>query len=140
MTPRERMTLLKLAVHVGEQGNVVKDGDIERELAAMLKARPDAAYLLLRRCLALEAALEEAQARVGALHQPLAPFTGSYASSQPADPAAKRDGGTRSAPPQSGMRDLLGEWTSTTLLSELADEAPPAKGPGKGPDKGWSRH
>ena len=130
MTPRERMTLLKLAVHVGEQGPTVKDADIERELADMLKARPDAAYLLLRRCLTLEASLDEAQARIAA-SQPLQPFAaGSYAVSQAADRAAPR----RAAPAPSGLRDLLGEWTSTTLLSELADEAPP---PAKGTGKGW---
>ena len=137
MTPRERMTLLKLAVHVGEQGNVARDVDIERELVAMLKARPDAAYLLLRRCLVLEAALEEAQARIGVLQQPLAPFAAAaLAVSQPAERGAARNGETRNAPPQSGMRDLLGEWTSTTLLSELADDVPPAKSPGKG----WGGH
>ena len=137
MTPRERMTLLKLAVHVGEQGDTAKDVDVERELAAMLKARPDAAYLLLRRCLALEAALDEAQSRVGVLQQPLAPFAaGSYTAPHTSDRGAPRQGEARSAPATSGLRDLLGEWTSTTLLSELADDVPPAKGPGKG----WGNH
>ena len=135
MTPRERMTLLKLAVHVGEQGHTAKDVDVERELAAMLKARPDAAYLLLLRCLALEAALDEAQSRIGVL-QPLAPF----AAAPHAAPQAGNRGAARSAPvpapATSGLRDLLGEWTSTTLLSELADDVPPAKGPGKG----WGNH
>ena len=134
MTPRERMTLLKLAVHVGEQGDAPKEADAERELAAMLKARPDAAYLLLRRCLALELALEEAQARIAALQQPLTPFAAaSYAVPGLNDRGAPRYGSVRSTAPQAGLRAQLGEWASTTLQSELADEAPPhAKGPGKG--------
>ena len=128
MTPREQMTLLKLAVRLAEQGQGPTDADAERELAALMKARPDTPYLLLRRCVTLELALEEAQSRLSESQRVLAPFgVGSYAVQGLNDYKAQPYDDVRSAAPPAELRDLLGEWASTTLLSELANESPPDK-------------
>lgn len=129
MTPREQMILLKLAVRLSEQGAAPKDADIERELAALLKARPDTPYLLLQRCMALTAELEEAETRLAESRRTLTPFgAGSYAVQGLDDYKIQRRDDVRGPPPaQGGLRDLLGEWASTTLLSELVDESPPNK-------------
>ena len=128
MTPREQMILLKLAVHLSEQGAAPKDADIERELAALLKARPDTPYLLLQRCMTLTAQLEEAETRLAESRRTLTPFgAGSYAVQGLDDYKIQRHDMRSAASQQGGLRDLLGEWASTTLLSELVDESPPNK-------------
>ena len=127
MTPREQMILLKLAVRLAEQGGAAKDASIERELAALLQARADTPYLLLRRCMTLEMELEEAQTRLFEAKPALTPFG---ANSRPVHNLAEykvaRPDMHGSAPP-SGLRDLLGEWASTTMLDEIVDEMPPPK-------------
>ena len=131
MTPREQMTLLKLAVRLAEQGGAPKDASIEHELAALLQARADTPYLLLRRCVTLEMELEEAQTRLSESKLSLSPFgAGSHAVQKVAEYKVPRLGTHSSAPP-SGLRDLLGEWASTTLLNELVDEIPPPKSRGR---------
>ena len=128
MTPREQMILLKLAVRLAEQGGAPKDASIERELAELLQARADTPYLLLRRCMTLEMELEEAQTRLSESKLALTPFG---AGSHPVQNLAEykmlpRSHAPASVPP-SGLRDLLGEWASTTMLNELVDEMPPPK-------------
>ena len=127
MTPREQMILLKLAVRLAEQGGAPKDAAIERELAALLQARADTPYLLLRRCMTLEMELEEAQTRHNESKLALTPFGGgSYAVQNLSEykvPRAETHGGAQPAE----LRDLLGEWASTTMLSELVNEMPPPK-------------
>ena len=131
MTPREQMILLKLAVRLAEQGGAPKDAAIERELAALLQARADTPYLLLRRCMTLELEIEEAQTRLNESKFALSPFGGSV---QPVQKVAEykvpRLGAHGSAPP-AGLRDLLGEWASTTMLNELVNEMPPPKSRGR---------
>ena len=125
------MTLLKLAVHLAEQGGAPKDAGIERELAALLQARADTPYLLLRRCMTLELELEEAQTRLSESKRTLLPFgAGSHAVQNVAEYKVPRLG-TQSSTPPAGLRDLLGEWASTTMLNELVDEMPPPKSRGR---------
>ena len=131
MTPREQMILLKLAVRLAEQGGAPKDASIEHELAALLQARADTPYLLLRRCVTLEMELEEAQTRLSESKRALSPFgAGSYAVQNLEDYKVPRPDTHSSAPP-AGLRDLLGEWASTTMLSELVNEMPPPKSRGR---------
>lgn len=133
MTPREQMILLKLAVRLAEQGSAAKDADIERELATLLKTRSDTPYLLLKRCMTLELELEEARTRLNETKRTLSPFgTSPYVVQGPDDyKVAPQNGATRSTAPPAGLRNLLGEWASTTLLNELTNDVPPTKGRGR---------
>jgi hypothetical protein len=61
MNPRERLMLIRLVTRLVQQPEVVKDADAALDVEALLKARPDAPYLLMQRALMLEAALEDFQ-------------------------------------------------------------------------------
>ncbi|MBU0589523.1 MAG: DUF2076 family protein [Gammaproteobacteria bacterium] len=61
MNPRERLMLIRLVARLVHKPEVVKDADAALDVEALLKARPDAPYLLMQRVLMLEAALEDVQ-------------------------------------------------------------------------------
>ena len=64
MTPRERLMVSRLAIELVEQADAPKDRDAETELAALVKVRADAPYLLLQRALILQDALNGAQEEI----------------------------------------------------------------------------
>ncbi len=67
MNTREQLLVSRLVTRIASQANVAKDADAELEVAALMKVRPDATYLLLQRTLMLEASLEQSQAQVAQL-------------------------------------------------------------------------
>ena len=67
MTPRENLMVTRLVNRLVGQADLPKDADAEFELAMLLKARADAPYLLLQRCLMLEVALAQAGDELNAL-------------------------------------------------------------------------
>ena len=67
MTPRENLMVTRLVNRLVGQADLPKDADAEFELAALLKTRPDAAYLLLQRCLMLEVSLAQTGDELNAL-------------------------------------------------------------------------
>lgn len=67
MNTREQLLVSRLVTRIASQADVAKDADAELEVAALMKMRPDATYLLLQRTLMLEAALEQSQAQVAQL-------------------------------------------------------------------------
>lgn len=75
MNTREQLLVSRLVTRIAGQADVAKDADAELEVAALLKVRPDATYLLLQRTLMLEAALEQAQAQVAQLESRVSALT-----------------------------------------------------------------
>ena len=67
MTPRENLMVTRLVNRLVGQADLPKDADAEFELATLLKTRPDAAYLLLQRCLMLEVSLAQTGDELNAL-------------------------------------------------------------------------
>jgi len=120
MTPQEQQRVLRLAERIAAQPNVPKDADAVSALAQLLRRRPDAAYWLLQRCLLLEAAIEgqAPQAPASAAPRINLKAAGSVA-------AAPGPGtGVPPARPEPQLRDLLGEFTNTSLLGALAADEP----------------
>ena len=113
MTPQEQDRLMRLVERIAVQAAEPKEPAAVSALAQLLRQRPDAAYWLLRRCLLLETAIAQA------LPSDDAP---------PARPGDSRagDAGGRSEPV---LRDLLGEFTNTSLLADLAEPGAPARQP-----------
>jgi hypothetical protein len=75
MNTREQLLVSRLVTRIAGQADVAKDAEAELEVAALLKVRPDATYLLLQRTLMLEAALEQAQAQVAQLESRVSDLT-----------------------------------------------------------------
>ncbi|MDZ5459785.1 DUF2076 domain-containing protein [Azohydromonas lata] len=78
MNAEEKLRVARLVTRLARQAEAPQDEDAALELAALLKVRPDAPYLLMQRTLMLELALERAQAELEQLRQ---------ARSQAQDPA-----------------------------------------------------
>lgn len=64
MDTRERLLVSRLMTRIADAPDAPKDADAQAEIGALLRVRPDAPYLLMQRTLMLEAALEQAQARL----------------------------------------------------------------------------
>lgn len=69
MNAEERLRVARLVTRLARQAEAPQDEDAALELAALLKVRPDAPYLLMQRTLMLELALERAQAELEQLRQ-----------------------------------------------------------------------
>ena len=69
MDTRERLLVSRLITRIADAPEVAKDADAQAEVGALLRIRPDAPYLLMQRTLMLEAALEQAQARIDELQR-----------------------------------------------------------------------
>jgi hypothetical protein len=69
MNAEERLRVARLVTRLARQPEAPQDEDAALELAALLKVRPDAPYLLMQRTLMLELALERAQAELEQLRQ-----------------------------------------------------------------------
>jgi len=67
MDARERLLVARLTNAIAGLPDAPKDADAEREVAMLLRVRPDAPYLLLQRCLMAEVALAQAQEELEAL-------------------------------------------------------------------------
>lgn len=89
MNAEERLRVVRLVTRLSRAPEAPQDEDAALELAALLKVRPDAPYLLMQRALMLELALEQAQAELQQLRQGQAPGqpTQGYAPPQPAGTA-----------------------------------------------------
>jgi len=126
MTPQEQQRLMRLAERIAAQPSVPKDADAVSALAQLLRRRPDAAYWLLQRCLLLEAALE------GHLPASPAPAVGLRIDLKAANgvAAAPALAAVRAEPK---LQDLLGEFTDTSLLGDLATEPDEPKPPRDAP-------
>lgn len=64
MNADEKLRVARLVTRLARQPDSPKDEEAELELAALMKVRPDAPYLLMQRALMLELALEQAQAQL----------------------------------------------------------------------------
>ena len=89
MTPRERLSVNRLVNQLADQPPANRDAEAEAELAALLKTRADAPYLLFQRALLLQEALRQSQEEVEELRGRLArtgvvPAPPSPAASMPA--------------------------------------------------------
>jgi len=115
MTPQEQQRVLRLAERIAAQPNVPKDADAVSALAQLLRRRPDAAYWLLQRCLLLEAEIEGRAPQAAAAAAPRLNLQAGNIAAAP-NPAAA------AVPAEPQLRDLLGEFTNTSLLSDLAAE------------------
>ncbi len=71
MNSRERLMVSRLVTRIAEQPAVTPDAEAALEVAALLKVRPDAPYLLLERTLLLEGALEQSRLEVERLGEAL---------------------------------------------------------------------
>lgn len=69
MNAEEKLRVARLVTRLARQAEAPQDEDAALELAALLKVRPDAPYLLMQRTLMLELALERAQAELEQLRQ-----------------------------------------------------------------------
>jgi hypothetical protein len=116
MTPEEEHRLIDLIGRIAGQPAVAKDPDAVGALAQLLRVRPDAAYWLLQRCLLLEAAIGQARVTPSG-GEPSGPDEARTASTPPAGPAGM--------PPPPQLRELLGEFTHTSLLADLSGSDPP---------------
>lgn len=121
MTPVEQRRLKRLVERIAAHDEVPKDTEAVSALAQLLRRRPDAAYGLLLHCLRLEAALEAQQA--------------SGAPATQSDDAGHLPGAlAAAAPAEPQLRDLLGEFTNTSLLGDLSDLAHPKPAVRTAPD------
>lgn len=123
MNAEERLRVVRLVTRLSRAPEAPQDEDAALELAALLKVRPDAPYLLLQRALMLELALEQAQAELRQLRQGQAPGQPAqgYPTPQPA--------GTARAPSR---------WGGLFQRGAPAAASPgyPGSGPGYGPGYG----
>ncbi|WP_298231420.1 DUF2076 family protein [uncultured Azohydromonas sp.] len=123
MNAEERLRVVRLVTRLSRAPEAPQDEDAALELAALMKVRPDAPYLLLQRALMLELALEQAQAELQQLRQGQAPGQPAqgYPPSQPA--------GTAQAPSR---------WGGLFQRGAPAGVRPgyPGSGPGYGPGYG----
>lgn len=92
MNAEEKLRVARLVTRLARAPETPQDEDAALELAALLKARPDAPYLLMQRTLMLELALERAQAELEPLRQSQAqggaqvlPATAARAPARPLD-------------------------------------------------------
>ncbi len=69
MNLHQRLMATRLIIRLGEPVDLPTDDDSTRQLAALLKARPDAPYRLMQHALRLEADLEQARSQVEQLRQ-----------------------------------------------------------------------
>lgn len=69
MNTEEKLRVARLVTRLARAPETPQDEDAALELAALLKVRPDAPYLLMQRTLMLELALERAQAELEQLRQ-----------------------------------------------------------------------
>ncbi|WP_157267400.1 DUF2076 domain-containing protein [Azohydromonas aeria] len=67
MNADEKLRVARLVTRLARQAETPQDEEAALELAALLKVRPDAPYLLMQRALMLELALERAQAELAQL-------------------------------------------------------------------------
>lgn len=127
MTPDEEQRVTRLVERIAAQPSVPKDADAVSALAQLLRRRPDAAYWLLRRCVLLETAIEGGSSP--APPAPAAPAGGmaplQFRETPPAAPAVPA-APAPAAEPQ--LRDLLGEFTNTSLLGDLSEPELPKPG------------
>ncbi len=159
MNPQEQDRLMRLVERIAGQAAESKEPAAVSALAQLLRRRPDAAYWLLRRCLLLETAIEQAlppedapPARPGSsratpadgssepvLRELLGEFTNTSLLADLAEPGEPPPQQSRNRPPplttasKPVLRDLLGEFTNTSLLGDLADLPEPASPPRDAP-------
>ena len=69
MTPQEQKQLEDFLVQLTHVGYVNKDPQAAEAIAAAFSRQPDAPYLTVQRCLLLNEALAEAQARIAELER-----------------------------------------------------------------------
>ena len=69
MNAEEKLRVARLVTRLARAPEMPQDDDAALELAALMKVRPDAPYLLMQRALGLELALEQAQAELQQLRQ-----------------------------------------------------------------------
>lgn len=79
MTPQEQQALQGLLSQLVQVRNIPKDAQAEGMIAEAVSRQPDAAYLLVQRCMLLEQGLEAAKAQIAELQQQVQ--QGSHASS-----------------------------------------------------------
>lgn len=93
MTPAEKLIVNRLATRIATLPDGPKDPEAAVEIKALIKTRPDAAYWLFQRCLALEVALEQANERAAQAERmpPVPQGFGASASSGPAPQARGTD-------------------------------------------------
>jgi hypothetical protein len=98
MNMQERILVNRLVTRIAQLPEAPRDPDVQLEIDALLRLRPDAPYWLAQRVLLLEAALEQAQARAAqpAAVQPPMPTQ----PAQPVQPAAMQPGAFAPAAPQ----------------------------------------
>lgn len=125
MNAEERLRVVRLVTRLSRAPEAPQDEDAALELAALLKVRPDAPYLLLQRALMLELALEQAQAELRQLRQGQAP-------GQPAPGhAPPQAAGTAQAPSRWG--GLFQRGAPAAGVSPGYPGSGPGYGPGYGP-------
>jgi hypothetical protein len=99
MNAEEKLRVARLVTRLARAPETPQDEDAALELAALLKVRPDAPYLLMQRTLMLELALERAQAELEQLRQgsgqaqgnaSVLPATAAGAPARPVDPQTTR--------------------------------------------------
>jgi hypothetical protein len=126
MNAEEKLRVARLVTRLARQAETPQDEDAALELAALLKVRPDAPYLLMQRTLMLELALERAQSELAQLRQAQQPGTAAGAEA-PLLPA------------QTPMRPAglpSGGWQPGVNPGPAAGTSPgygPGPGPGYGP-------
>ncbi|NML16876.1 DUF2076 domain-containing protein [Azohydromonas caseinilytica] len=69
MNAEEKLRVARLVTRLARAPEMPQDEDAALELAALMKVRPDAPYLLMQRALGLELALEQAQAELEQLRR-----------------------------------------------------------------------
>lgn len=67
MNPLECLMVARVRARIAAEPAIAADPEVETEVAAMVRARPDAPYLLVQRVLMLEAALEHAEYEIARL-------------------------------------------------------------------------
>lgn len=120
MNAEERLRVVRLVTRLSRAPEAPQDEDAALEVAALMKVRPDAPYLLLQRALMLELALEQAQAELQQLRQGHAP--GQPAPGYP-------------APQSAGAAQAPSRWGGLFQRGAPAAAGPgyPGSGPGYGP-------
>jgi hypothetical protein len=114
MTPQERELLSNLTERLRNAPPQKRDPEAEQAIAALLRERPDAPYLLSQTVLVQDYALHQAQARIAELErqqaEPAEPETGSFLGSLlgRSQPAARRPVAAPMAPPAAAA----GPWGS----------------------------
>ena len=132
MNAEERLRVARLVTRLARQPETPQDEDAALELAALLKVRPDAAYLLMQRTLMLELALERAQAELEQLRQGQSQ---SQSSAEPRNPYQANAGYEPSLPAPGAARAPLRPAGAPSGGWQPGVNAGPAMGnnPGYGP-------